>query len=362
MRILAQRADARTLSQVSVIVAGLEERVRDDEAARDTLAGVARLFADPEVLAPIAAGLLAQQDEGTAAAELIAYARVAGAYALYGARTKALADPRARIAFVTTMKSLGDSAFPVVRAALERIFEQATTGQHRAATELAEDLLLSVPKANDEITGNLVVRFAASPVPTLCRAAARALPRVWGERARPVLLHLVEHEDDGVCVAAIVGLREIDAVDLEAVTRIGAQVDRGRVRTPAAPRGGQPGASCSVRERAGRGRGDPPAAGGTVGTRGAEREQARYVSGIGVSNPEPDPCHEPFAPNRRMASQTSTLPVRSLTSVASADPRDRRSSRSTRPSRSVTTRGIPPASAALCVTMTMVVLRCVFTV
>ena len=129
------------------------------------------------------------------------------------------------------MKSLGDSAFPVLRAALERIFEQARTGQNRVATEPAEDLLLSVPKANDEITGNLVVKFATSPVPTLCRAAARALPRVWGGRARPVLLHLVAHDDDGVLVAAIVGLREIDAVDLEAVARIGAQVDRGRVRT-----------------------------------------------------------------------------------------------------------------------------------
>ena len=231
VRILAQRADARTLAQVSLIMAGLEERVRDDEAARDTLAGVARSFVDPEVLAPIAAALLAQQEPGTASVDLIARARVAGAYALYGARTKSLVDPRARIAFVTTMKSLGDSAFPVLRAALERIFEQARTGQHRAATELAEDLLLSVPKANDEITGNLVVKFATSPMPTLCRAAARALPRVWGERARPVLLHLVAHEDDGVCIAAIVGLREIDAVDPEAVARIGAQVARGRVRT-----------------------------------------------------------------------------------------------------------------------------------
>ena len=231
VRILAQRADVRTLAQVSLIVAGLEERVRDDAAARESLAGVARSFVDPEVLAPIAVALLAQQDAGAAAVELIAHAGVAGAYALYGARTKSLADPRARIAFVTTMKSLGDSAFPVLRAALERIFEQARTGQNRVATEPAEDLLLSVPKANDEITGNLVVKFATSPVPTLCRAAARALPRVWGGRARPVLLHLVAHDDDGVLVAAIVGLREIDAVDLEAVARIGAQVDRGRVRT-----------------------------------------------------------------------------------------------------------------------------------
>ncbi|MCW5834825.1 MAG: hypothetical protein KIS78_20640, partial [Labilithrix sp.] len=55
--------------------------------------------------------------------------------------------------------------------------------------------------------------------------------RAWGERARPLLLHLVQHEDDSVLVAAVVGLREIDGVDLEAVARIGAQVAAGRVRT-----------------------------------------------------------------------------------------------------------------------------------
>ncbi|MBX3206293.1 MAG: serine/threonine protein kinase [Labilithrix sp.] len=231
VRVLAQRGDAATLLRVSVIVSGLADRVRSDEAARDALAGVARLFVDPELLGPIAERVLTQQDEGSAAAELIAGARVAGAYALYGARTRLAVDPRARIAFVTTMKSLGDSAAPVLRAALARLFEQATSGQHRAATELAEDLLFGVPRADDEVIGQLVMKFASSPVASLCRAAARASTRVWGERARPLLLHLVQHEDDGVCVAAIVGLHEIDAVDLEAVAIIGAQVAAGRVRT-----------------------------------------------------------------------------------------------------------------------------------
>jgi eukaryotic-like serine/threonine-protein kinase len=233
VRLLAQRADAPTLQTVAVVVAGLAERVANDETAQSTLAAVARLFVAPEILAPIASRLLSDPETSReSAVALLTDARVAGAYALYGARTKIAADGRARVAFVTTMKALGDAALPVVRAALEKIFEQAMSGAHRGATELAEDLLLSMPRANDEVSGHLVVKYAGSGVPNLCRAAARALPRVWGERARPVLLHLVQHGDDGVFLAAIVGLREIDAVDTHAVARIAAQVEAGRARTP----------------------------------------------------------------------------------------------------------------------------------
>ncbi len=232
VRNAAQRGDARTMQMVAAVIAGLGDRAGNDESARNALAAVARLFVDPEVLAPIAMRLLSNDEQvRQAAAQLIADARVAGAYALYGARTKVVGDAHARVAFVTTMKSLGEPALPVVRAALERVLEQAVSGQHRVATELAEDVLLSVPKLDDEAVGHIVVRYAASRVPALCRAAARALPRVWGERARPVLVHLVDHEDDGVCLAAVVGLREIDAVDLEAVMRIGVQVEAGRART-----------------------------------------------------------------------------------------------------------------------------------
>ncbi len=234
VRTLAQRADARSLQMVRAVIAGLHDRPENDEASRAALASVERSFADPELLAPIAARLLVQEDDSRdAATQLIADARVAGAYALYGARTKTVGDARARIAFVTTMKSLGESALPVVRAALERVREQALSGQHRAAAELAEDLLLATPRWDDEAAGRLVVEYAASGIPTLCRAAARALPRVWGERARSVLAHLVQHDDDGVTLAAIVGLREIDGVDLDVVMRIGRLVEAGRVRTEA---------------------------------------------------------------------------------------------------------------------------------
>lgn len=233
VRILAERADVWTLQRVSAVVQGLEQRADElEESAevRAALASVARLFADPAILAPIARRLLAQEEAREVAAGLIADARVAGAFALYGARTKTNVDQRARIAFVTTMKALGEVAMPVVRAALERIHEATMSGQHRGAAELAEDLLLCVPPSLDEVAGHLIVKYIACPSANVCRAAARALPRVWGQRAKPTLLELVHHEDDGVCIAALVGVREIDCIDTEAVRHVAAMFDGRRVR------------------------------------------------------------------------------------------------------------------------------------
>lgn len=223
VRTLAQRGDAKTLARISPVVSGLEIH---DNAGRIALAAVARLFADPDLLTPIAMRVL--QQDSPAGVELLVQARVSGAIALYGARTK-LAQPAARVAFVTTMKSLGPSARPVIKQALERLYEQSS--QHRAAAELAEDVLLSVPKGDDEAAGQLVLRFGRSPLPSLVRAATRALPRVWGPNARPVLVHLLAHEDDSVCLAAVIGLHELDAIDLEAVARIAAQIEAGRARS-----------------------------------------------------------------------------------------------------------------------------------
>lgn len=234
VRVLAQRADVRTLQMVSAVVAGLGDRrgeLQRSVSVRESLASVARLFEDPEVLRPIARRLLLQEEAREAAAELIADARVAGAYALYLARTKTDVDRRARIAFVTTMRSLGELAMPVVRAALEQIRDATMSGEHRGAAELAEDLLLSVPPTLDEVSGHLIVRYAACPAASLRRAAARALPRAWGERAKPTLLELVQDDDDEVCVAAIVGLCEIDGMDREAVDRVTSIFEGPRARS-----------------------------------------------------------------------------------------------------------------------------------
>jgi eukaryotic-like serine/threonine-protein kinase len=222
VRVLARRADVRTLQMVSAVVSGLSDRLEDTptSAARQAVSTVTRLFVDPEILAPIAQRLLSSEDSRESAAELIADAGVAGAFALYGARTKLAPDQAARIAFVKTMKAMGEQSLPVIRAALERIRGPAMSGEPQAAVELAEDLLLSVPAVLDEVAGHLVVKYAECPVSHVRRATARALPRVWGERAKPTLLELLSHDEEGVRIASLVGLREIGGIDADAVTQI----------------------------------------------------------------------------------------------------------------------------------------------
>lgn len=210
VRLLAHQADAKALWAVSSAVHGV--------AGASSLL---HLFSDPGMLGPIAARLLARDDDAREAARtLIVRAGVAGAYALYGARVKHASEPRVRAPFVATMQALGQQAWPVVRAALERIPPAALTGGHPLAADLAEDLLLSVPAIRDEAAGHLVARYVRATVPSLCGAATRAIARLWAERARPLLLGLLANEDDGVRLAAVAGLREMGAVDEHVARRV----------------------------------------------------------------------------------------------------------------------------------------------
>lgn len=230
LQVLAERGEVRSLRLLAAVLASLADRLGQlaDDTARAVIAKVAGVFRDPAILAIIAKRMLRGFDDDArrAATDLLRAGGVVGAYALYGARTGlAQVDPSARVTFVTTMKTLGEPALPVVRAGLERIQEPAIVGIDRATVELAEDLLLSMPAVHDEVAGHLVLRYAAAQSPALCRAAARALARVWAERSAPALLALVRHHDDGVRVAAIIGLREVHAVDEDAVRAIGSLFD-----------------------------------------------------------------------------------------------------------------------------------------
>ena len=135
-------------------------------------------------------------------------------------RVKLAADAAVREPFVATMRALGESSWPVVRAALERIPATALTGEHPRAAELAEDLLWSVPVLRDDAAGALVAKYVRTTQASLCRAATQALGRLWAERAAPLLLALLDVLDDGVRIAAIAGLRQIGAVDEHVVRRL----------------------------------------------------------------------------------------------------------------------------------------------
>lgn len=232
-RALATEGDVLSLRAIAGVVEKVADRVKLDEGASEAHRALAALLVEPAVLQPIAARLLAYDEEGRdAASDLLLRAGAPGVYALYGARTKVAAEQNVRIAFVTTMKAFGPTALPVVRAALEKILERALSGTHQAAIDLAEDVLLSVPAALDDGTGRVVEQYAASTIPNLCRAAARALPRAWADRAAPTLMRLLDHDDDAVLTAALVGFRDIKMVDARVVRKIGALVDRHRLRTP----------------------------------------------------------------------------------------------------------------------------------
>jgi len=219
--LLAKKADARTLRAASSTLHALATDETRAPSVRARATSMLRAFADPGQLAPIAERLLARNDDQREAARtLVLQAGVAGAYALYGARVKLAADPAVRRPFIETMRGLGEAAWPVVRAALEKIPETALTGAHPAAATLAEDLLLCVPALRDEAAGHLVAKYVRARQATLCRAATQALGRLWAERAAPLLLGLLADPDDGVRIAAIAGLRQIGAVDEHVVRRL----------------------------------------------------------------------------------------------------------------------------------------------
>lgn len=220
-RLLAQQSDARTLRAVSSTIHGIATDDQRHAAIRARAAAAARVFADPTLLAPIAERLLTRDDDHRDAAKaLLLDAGIGGAYAIYGARVKVAASQSARIPFVETMRGIGEAAWPVVRAALERIPTTALTGGHPLGADLAEDLLLCVPTLRDEAAGHLVAKYVRATEPALCRAATQALGRLWAERAAPMLLALLDTDDDGVRGAAIAGLREIGAVDEHVVRRL----------------------------------------------------------------------------------------------------------------------------------------------
>jgi serine/threonine protein kinase len=220
-RLLAARADARVLRSVSSTIHGIATDETRHPTIRTNAAKVMKVFSEPALLAPIAERLLAHDDDQREAARtLVLQAGGAGAYALYGARVKLATHPEARVPFVLTMRALGERAWPVVRAALERIPAAALTGGHPVAALLAEDLLLSVPVLRDEAAGHLVAKYVHTKDPALCRAATLALGRLWAERAAPLLLALLDVADDGVRSAAIAGLRGIGAVDEHVVRRL----------------------------------------------------------------------------------------------------------------------------------------------
>jgi serine/threonine protein kinase len=180
---------------------------------------VLKALQDKAILAPAAHELLHGQPASRQASGLLLAAGVGGAYVLYGARTKSAPDPEVRLRFTGMMREIGTQAFPVLRAALEKL-----EGREEAAPELLVDVLEGIPQIRDDATGEVVSRFLTCKAPEIRRRATAALVRCWGERSQALLVGLLKDEDENVRVAAIAGLRHIGRVDETVVRRLGAML------------------------------------------------------------------------------------------------------------------------------------------
>jgi serine/threonine-protein kinase len=147
---------------------------------------------------------------------LLLRGREAGALALYAARCK-VTDQGARPRFVAATREIGKRAWPAVWGALQRL-PPLTDPTFDA--ELAEDLLRAVPEVTDEAAGAFVARMARQGPPGVARAAVGALVSLWGPRARPLLVGILDQGDDGVRIAALAALRRMRGLDEHVLSRI----------------------------------------------------------------------------------------------------------------------------------------------
>jgi serine/threonine protein kinase len=221
LRNLAAAGETRALWAVSSTLHGIAmEGTQAVNSRAHVATTLLRVFADPVVLASVAEHLLTGSDEvRDHAKRLLVHAGVAGAYGLYGARVKLANEQAIRAVFTTVLKDFGPKAWPVVRAALEKIIA-SDQSQNPRTMELAEDLLLSVPIVGDEQAGHLVVKYLRVNVSGVCRAATASIVKMWGDRAKPLLVGMLQSKDDIVRIAGIAGLRQLDGIDEHVIPRL----------------------------------------------------------------------------------------------------------------------------------------------
>ncbi|MBS2019820.1 MAG: protein kinase [Deltaproteobacteria bacterium] len=221
VRALAATGDTKALWAVSSTLHAMAMNGTQAVGSRAHTAGmVLRVFDDPAILAGVAEQLLTgTADEREHARRILVNAGVAGAYGLYGARVKLANEQAIRGPFITVLNDFGPKAWPVVRAALEKIAMTDPSANARMM-ELAEDLLLCVPAVGDESAGHVVVKYLRVNVSGVCRAATASIVKMWGDRAKPLLVGMLQSKDDVVRIAGIAGLRQLNGIDEHVVPRL----------------------------------------------------------------------------------------------------------------------------------------------
>jgi hypothetical protein len=223
MRRLANAGNGTALWQLAATLDMIATEGPPRPGSRAALAALAlKPLADPQLLGPLAdQALTGAGDVAVVAAKLVVRAGLGGAYAAYAAREKS-GSSAARKSFIAILKQLGVVSLPMFRAALERL--EANVARP-GVPQVVEDLLEGLPHVSDEATGAVLARYARGENAGLARLAAAALARVWGERARAILVGLLQHEDPSVQAAAIDALAALGAVDEHLVRKLDAIVN-----------------------------------------------------------------------------------------------------------------------------------------
>jgi serine/threonine-protein kinase len=239
---LAERGEARALS---IVLAWL----RRLQGPRAEMAGaVVRSLEDPALLEPIARVLFTGVgDSRDAALAVLVLLGSTGARALYMARTRGELDGGARARFVATMRRIGRAAWPTLIAAIERVVPMQGT---ELDAGLAEDLIRALPEVQDEQVGANVAKLIRIGHGAVVRAGVTALATLWQQRARPLLVAVLDNEDEGVKIAALTALRKVGGIDEHVIGRIEKMVGKGTVDLRAAAAAALADAPSPIRDRA----------------------------------------------------------------------------------------------------------------
>lgn len=205
------------------LVAWIQARMADPSLRteeREDAERSLRAVRDPAVVHAIVGQLLdAKADRREELVALLAPSGPVAASVLIDLRRTRMTSLELRSQFVTMLRSLGPNALPAIIAALEPLAALST----RHDETLAEDLLRSLPDIRSDQAGEVVVRFLRLDKPSIGIAALRAIGSLWQVRARPLLVGVLDANNDAFRALAIESLVRLGGMDdggLERLARI----------------------------------------------------------------------------------------------------------------------------------------------
>ncbi|MBX3263441.1 MAG: protein kinase [Labilithrix sp.] len=203
------------------LVAWLRARLGDpglDDAEADLAQRAMRALRDPEVARAHAVNVLdAKVERNEDALAMLREAGPLAARALIDARRVRPPSLELRAQLVATLRAVGAPALSVIVSSLEPLTGLAT----RQDEALAEDLLRALPDVRSDAGGDVTVRFVRLDKPALGVAALRATTALWGVRARPLLVGVLDANHDGFRGVALEALQKLGCIDDLVVDRLG---------------------------------------------------------------------------------------------------------------------------------------------